>query len=448
MFALLNILYLLLPISQTGSEVGVNLLLGPNLEYTQIAPTSNQSYFFEDEDFQVGFHYGLGAYYNYYLSHNYYIGLKATYNHYNTTFREYEPELINIDGQAVQGEFEHYFDYDLDAMNLAIGGGYRLNQQFAVGFGLLYSMPITDYTIHSKETIVKPADAGVFKEEGTRIRNEKKYTTPSVSSKFGATVEVNVLFPMNKSETIFLKPSIAYSYMFTNNLVDLESWKTDFIDLSLGVSFALGENDILGEKNKIIEPEFTFALFELDGTTESSARKVKLPYIEAIDLSTKATRDLVLKSDKKLVVYVGIKNKLQRVVSFEVIVGGKSKYQLDNLEKSNRLEVNLSNLVSSINQREVTFKVATNDGFADSFSLPLEYENIGNLSYIISNDSDKILDYLQSHNTGKFRLYTSDKAIYKLLNKIAITNVTVLTKEDFNYHLDELGDKNYLLVIE
>ena len=60
MFALLNILYLLLPISQTGSEAGVNLILGSNLEYTNLADKNKQTYFYNDKDLQIGFHYGLG----------------------------------------------------------------------------------------------------------------------------------------------------------------------------------------------------------------------------------------------------------------------------------------------------------------------------------------------------------------------------------------------------
>ncbi|MER3328499.1 MAG: hypothetical protein RIF34_02890, partial [Candidatus Kapaibacterium sp.] len=234
----------------------------------------------------MGFHYGLGGYYNYYFDRDYYIGLKAAYRHQNTTFLEYEPELINIDGQAVDGEFEHYFDYNLETINLTLGAGYRLSQRFAVELGMLYSSPITDYLIHSKETIVKPVDAGVFKEEGTRIRNEQQFSIPSSSSKFGAIIGFNGLFPMNKSESVFLKPSISYSYIFSENLDNLTSWKTDFIDLSVGVSFVLGDNEIFGEKNKVIEPEFTIALFELIGTVERSLRTVRIGYAIAKDLNS------------------------------------------------------------------------------------------------------------------------------------------------------------------
>lgn len=77
MLAILNILYLLLPISQTGSEAGVNIIAGPNLEYTKLESVDNQTYFYGQEDFQMGFHYGLGGYYNYYFDRDYCIGLKA-----------------------------------------------------------------------------------------------------------------------------------------------------------------------------------------------------------------------------------------------------------------------------------------------------------------------------------------------------------------------------------
>lgn len=448
MLAILNILYLLLPISQTGSETGVNIIAGSNLEYTKLQSVDSQTYFYGQEDFQTGFHYGLGGYYNYYFDRDYYLGLKASYIHLNTTFREYEPEVINIDGQAVDGEFEHYFDYNLKTINLTLGGGYRLSQRFAVEVGILYTSPISDYQIHSKETIVKPVDAGVFKEEGTRIRNEQRFSIPSSSSKFGATIGMNGLFPMNKSESVFLKPSISYSYIFSENLDNLTSWKTDFVDLSIGVSFILGENEIFGEKNKVIEPEFTIALFELNGTVERSLRKIQMSYAEAKDLTTSKINKIVLKPRRSLITYVGIKNKFDRTVSIRVLANEKQVYKIESLEESNRLEIEIDNLIKNIEENELDFVVTSADGYDKIINIPIEFNKSGELNYILSNNPEEILEYLNDNPSKKYELYTEDKSIYKSLSKSSASNITILPKGNFPYHFDQLEGMKYLLVVE
>lgn len=448
MLAILNILYLLLPISQTGSEAGVNIIAGPNLEYTKLQSVDSQTYFYGEEEFQTGFHYGLGGYYNYYFDRDYYLGLKASYINLNTTFREYEPEVINIDGQAVDGEFEHYFDYNIETINLTLGGGYRLSQRFAVEVGILYTSPISDYQIHSKETIVKPVDAGLFKEEGTRIRNEQRFSIPSSSSKFGASLGLNGLFPMNKSETIFLKPSLSYSYIFSDNLDNLTSWKTDFIDLSVGVSFILGENEIFGEKNKVIEPEFTIALFELNGTVERSLRKIQMSYAEAKDLTTSKINKIVLKPRRSLITYVGIKNKFDRTVSIRVLANEKQVYKIESLEESNRLEIDIDNLIKSIDAKELNFIVVSEDGFDKKVELTVDFNKSGELNYLLTDNSEEILEYLNDNPSKKYELYTEDKSIYKSLSKSSASNITILPKGNFTYHFDQLEDMKYLLVVE
>lgn len=448
MLAILNILYLLLPISQTGSETGVNIIAGPNLEYTKLQSVDSQTYFYGEEEFQTGFHYGFGGYYNYYFDRDYYLGLKASYIHLNTTFREFEPEVINIDGQAVDGEFEHYFDYNIETINLTLGGGYRLSQRFAVEVGILYTSPISDYQIHSKETIVKPVDAGVFKEEGTRIRNEQRFSIPSSSSKFGASLGLNGLFPMNKSETIFLKPSLSYSYIYSENLDNLTSWKTDFIDLSVGVSFILGENEIFGEKNKVIEPEFTIALFELNGTVERSLRKIQMSYAEAKDLTTSKINKIVLKPRRSLITYVGIKNKFDRTVSIRVLANEKQVYKIESLEESNRLEIEIDNLIKNIEENELDFVVTSADGYDKMINIPIEFNKSGELNYILSNNPEEILEYLNDNPSKKYELYTEDKSIYKSLSKSSASNITILPKGNFPYHFNQLEGMKYLLLVE
>jgi hypothetical protein len=434
--------------SQTGSEVGINFLLGPNLEFTQISSVSTQNYFYNQNNFQMGFHYGVGAYYNYYFDKDYYVGLKTAYRHLNTTFLEYEPELINIDGQAVEGEFEHYFEYNLDAVNLTLNGGYRLNQQFSLELGLLCSMPVSDYQSHSKETIVKPADAGVFKEEGTRVRNNHTFSIAPNGSKVGASIGVSGLFPMNKTETIFLKPSVSYSHLFTNNLEELKDWTTDHIDLSVGISFALGNGEVLGKHNKVIEPEFAIALFELNGTTERTLKELHLQYIVANDLLTSKSEKLVMKTKKLLIAYVGVKNKLDRHITFEVLIDNRQEYKLDNLQESNRLEIGLDNIVHSTKDESLEFRVETNDGFTKSIDLPIKYKREGELSYIARDNLNDVLNYIKAHINQKYELFTNDKSIYKLLSNIEATNITVLPKENFPYHIEEFGQIAYILLVK
>lgn len=448
MLAFLNILYLLLPISQTGSEAGVNIIAGPNLEFTKLESVQNQTYFYDEEDFQMGFHYGLGGYYNYYFDRDFYLGLKAAYRNQNTTILEYEPEVINIEGQAVDGEFEHYFDYNLETINLALSGGYRLNQRFSIELGLLYALPISDYQIHSKETIVKPVDAGVFLEEGTRIRNEKHFTTPSNSSKIGTTISINAMFPMNKNETLFLKPSLSYSYIFSENLDNLSSWKTDFIDLSLGVSFVLGENDIFVDKNKIIEPVIDIVIFNLDGTAERNIKNLDVGYIEAKGLQGTNDEKMILKSEIALISYVGIKELLNRKATFYIKSNDEELYRIDNLEKSNRFEINLDNIIDKITLQELEFIVNTEDGFDKSQSININFSKVDKINYLLSNTANDIIEYMNNNNTQKFELYTNDKEVYKILSDYNISNLTIKTKGNFPYHFDQLEGMKYLLVVE
>lgn len=448
MLAFLNILYLLLPVGQTGSEAGVEIITGPNLEFTKIESPENQNYFFEKEDNQIGFHYGLGGYYNYYFENDYYLGLKFAYRKQNTTILEYEQEVINIEGQAVDGEFEHYFDYNLELINLFLKTGYRLNQRFALELGMLYALPISDYQIYSKETIVKPEDAGVFKEEGTRIRNEQRFSIPSNNSKLGVTFGLNGIFPMNRNETVFLKPSISYNYLLSENLNNLNSWNTDYVDFSVGVSFVLGENDIFAENIKIIEPIIDIVLFGLDGTIESPLKGIEVGYMDAKGLLNTKDTKMIIKSDLVMVSYVGIKELQNREATFYVKSKSKELYRVDNLEKSNRFEINLDILITRVTQNELQILVEVEDEFDKSNTLDIEFKKEGAINFLLSKKDIEILEYMKKNNSRKFDLYTDDKKIYTLLRDYNISNLTIQSKLNFPYHFEEFENSNYILIIE
>ncbi|TNE32408.1 hypothetical protein EP342_05050 [bacterium] len=447
MLALINILYLLLPITQTGTEIGANLIAGPSIERTKLESVGNQTYFYDESSLDFGGHYGVGIYLNHYFDRSLYLGLKANYRRSSTTFLEYEPELINIEGEAVEGEFEHYFKYTLEQMNFGLNLGYRLGQTFSLEGGLVFGIPITNYTIHSKETIVKPVDAGVFQEEGTRIRNELRFSTPSKNMKIGAMIGATALFPMNKSETVFLKPSINYNHFFSENVDILTSWTTDYLDLSLGISMIIGNNEIFANTNEIKEPEFAILLFELNGNTEKSIRDLKVEYVQANEINSTNTQKLINAKNRKLVSYVGIKNLLDRTAAFRIMADNKIVFQQELSQESNKFTFELDKLISDTKEDEITFEVATEDGFNKSQSIRVSYYQSGEINYILTNDLDSITSYIGSNKSKKYELYT-DENISQSFDNMTISNLTVLPKQNFPYHFDELKLKKYLLVVD
>lgn len=448
MLALINILYLLLPITQTGTEIGANLIAGPSIERTKLESVGNQTYFYDESSLDFGGHYSVGIYLNHYFDRSFYLGLKANYSRSSTTFLEYEPELINIEGEAVEGEFEHYFKYTLEQMNFDLNFGYRLGQTFSLEGGLILGIPITDYTIHSKETIVKPVDAGVFQDEGTRIRNDLRFSTPSNNLKIGAMIGATALFPMNNNETVFLKPSINYNHFFSENVDVLTSWTTDYIDLSLGISFILGDNEIFTNANKIISPNLALLLVELDGTTERTLRELEIEYMVAKSIKGNETHNLIFTKNRKLVAYAGIKNLLDRDAAFRIMRNDKIIYQKEINSESNKYIISLDSLLTNTDDNHLTFELATNDGYDKNQSFRLTYKNTGTLNYILTDNSEEIIEYMSKNTQKKFELYTDDADINSQLSKISISNLTILPKENFPYQFDELKFKKYLLVVD
>ncbi len=173
-----------------------------------------------------------------------------------------------------------------------------------------------------------------------------------------------------------------------------------------------------------------------------------MSYAEAKDLNSNNTNEVVLKSRRNLIAYVGIKNKLDRNISVKVIANQKQVYRIESLEESNRLEIDIDNLVKKPDHKELYYIVESEDGYDKQLDIPVEFNKSGELSYILTNNSEEIVDYLNNHPSKKYELYTEDKSIYKTLSQSSASNITILPKGNFPYHFDQLEGMKYLLIVE
>ncbi|MCZ7554911.1 MAG: OmpA family protein [Bacteroidia bacterium] len=164
------------------------------------------------------------------------ILFRLGYHDYSALLTDRENILVNVNGEAVPGVFEHSIDASLAALIFEPLVAWKLFGAFSLLAGPNLGYVLTK-SFEQAETIVEPSDVGVFFNEQRRTRNEFSGDIPdagTLTASFlaGARYEV----PLNESRTLMAAPEVLYSIGLLS-VADGLNWYSNSLRLGVGVLY-------------------------------------------------------------------------------------------------------------------------------------------------------------------------------------------------------------------
>jgi len=178
----------------------------------------------------------FGATYDHPLNYKSEIQIRADYSTFDGFFKAQELVPVIIDGNTVNGMFEHQLFTKISQININPNYSWKPinDKRLFLSAGLNFSMLVSSY-FSQKEVVIDPVDRGTFK-EGGRERNYFNGSIPTANF-LGVGVNIGVAYElrMSKKNNLFLVPNIRFNYNFTN-LADV-NWSYSAIRLGLGFKY-------------------------------------------------------------------------------------------------------------------------------------------------------------------------------------------------------------------
>ncbi|MFN3194928.1 MAG: autotransporter outer membrane beta-barrel domain-containing protein [Chlorobiota bacterium] len=447
MLALLNILLLFSPISQGSSEIGTNIEIGNSSETVDSRNQVFDSYFFEDNASGSGYLNGINLYYNYFLTDNFYIGIESNYLFYSSQLIKTENELINIDGNEAEGEFEHVFESDSKRLLSAINFGYNFYNNFYFSIGLTYNNSISGINISSFEKISKPENAGVFIEEQSRIRDMRDTNITTISPVFGLLPALNIKLPMNSENSLFLNGRVGYNYNFNSFTNDDIEFNSNSLIMSLGISYVANNSTIykVSTEEEIISNVISFELID---RIERSTEVFNFDVIKYIDLESGRTTYANYSNGQSIVLYVQLDNLEKKKVEFSLSTDSISIFEKVLTEKLTKISVPKVLVDTKYRPKDLIINLSYKGNIIDQKIFATQYNILHELSYLYSSNISDLSKYIDINNERILTIYTDEDSIYSFLDSTRVSNVTVRGFEELEFNLENTNKDKYLLIIE
>ncbi len=169
--------------------------------------------------------------------------LNLGYSSNQMTFRRFQPILLGLEENLIDGEFEHKVVFDFNFYSLNIAGEINLYQDlyYRLGFDLA---KVGVYNYSQIEQITKPNDSGVFVNNTSNPANDNKRTRNEIQTTF----QNENLFFIITNDLIYKLPSkfdkvntyinIGYKYI-TNQMLENLEWKMNKLNTSIILSYEL-----------------------------------------------------------------------------------------------------------------------------------------------------------------------------------------------------------------
>lgn len=167
---------------------------------------------------------------------NYGFNVYAGYNWSNGKITVSEDETINVDGQNFPGLIEHYIDFETSSFSIAAGASYNFYYDLFINTSLVYEN-IASNKYEQGERILVPSDKGVFKDTGTRYRNEVSGELDNINnSQILADIYLTYVLPMSSDGHLEMIPAAGIKFSF-NDLITNKTWKRTLFYISVGINF-------------------------------------------------------------------------------------------------------------------------------------------------------------------------------------------------------------------
>jgi outer membrane protein OmpA-like peptidoglycan-associated protein len=202
---------------------------------------------------------GFGALFEYKLAPKLSLGARVEYNDISALLKREEGTKVLIEGDPVDGIFEHTIDAILSTAGIEPMVRYEVFNNFRVSLGL-YAGILLNKDYAQKEEITEPVGVGTFlNPDGTdsesRTRNESSGTLSKPASLLLApAVGLSYSLPMNASHSLTLEPEVFY-YMGLSNIVNdplVTKWKASSIRLGLAVIYTPPKEKVYIRKSEKI----------------------------------------------------------------------------------------------------------------------------------------------------------------------------------------------------
>ena len=179
------------------------------------------------------------------------LGLQIGLTNRNANYSVTEATRITDGTQSISGTFAHKLDISLSYLDITPYLSYQIIDNLflsaGVGFGLVISS-----TYNQSEQLVEPTSKGYFIDSinnmKSRIRNEKSGDIENVASLISANLGLGYELPLNKTNTLKIRPEVNYNFSASNVVSNLD-WKVN--TLKLGMSIIYTPFETIYQKNEI-----------------------------------------------------------------------------------------------------------------------------------------------------------------------------------------------------
>ncbi|MDQ1266845.1 MAG: hypothetical protein QG635_1998 [Bacteroidota bacterium] len=176
--------------------------------------------------FQSGFGTGLaiGGIYEFPIIEPVSLQLRAFYSNQSALLKKEEETKLNLDGNKIDGKFEHTIDASLASILFQPLIDINLFEEFRISAGGSIGYKLTrNYS--QQEKITEPADRGVFINTGTPIRNKNSGELQQATNiVYSIDLGLRYEFPLNTKGNLSIAPEFFISFGLSS-IVDDVNWR-------------------------------------------------------------------------------------------------------------------------------------------------------------------------------------------------------------------------------
>ena len=214
--------------------------------------------------------YSFGLVYDYIFS-DLGINFRANYRAVKGTFNSSENEVMSLNGEPVNGQFEYNIDHTINLTGLNINLMYYLTTHLnlSAGFGLNYTL---SSNFSQYEKIVQPAGKVTFLDSNGNdthkfTRNERNGSITKLNRiGFTGNVSIGYELPLRRDYSLKARPELGFTYSFTQTVKSI-NWQMMGISFGVSVLFSNGKtekySDIV-QSNEVLKRELENAKYIKD----------------------------------------------------------------------------------------------------------------------------------------------------------------------------------------
>jgi hypothetical protein len=182
-----------------------------------------------------GFAWELGLLFEYPLSKYFAVSTRVSLRDISGTLEFVESlDEVNVNGVPQIGQSTHYLENDLLSAGIALFFDYEPIYHLNLSTGFRFATLMTsDFNYY--ERVTKPNNA-IFKEEGTKNRNQQSGEFLNTSSYLSLELALSYSISLDEIDKNLITPQIYYSYGLSDLISDAP-WRVNFIGFGIAYQF-------------------------------------------------------------------------------------------------------------------------------------------------------------------------------------------------------------------